>query len=597
MQREQQEQYEHEHDTAAATQRLAELIQAAKSGDVELPRASRLVARLHAEVMRCIDEQKAIKVRGPGAKYVGWLRKIPTDTAALIAIRECINQCTSYGHTVVTIQSLGMSIGKLYETEVRIAEAELVNPVYMQKIHDQVKERCTRDQSHIRKVYNIAYDRVMKGEIDSGLIRSELIQVGKYGVDACLQAGLIDIIRGVGSKGCLNQYVLSEEVQNFLIGYTSKDVCTVIDREAGAMLCPPDEWTNLHDGGYITARRKLVAPLMPIQCIRRSERSRVAAAFTSENMPVVFEAVNYLQSTPFSLHMPTMNAVRKLWQDGGGVLGVPKKDGPIKPDFPFPESWDKETASESELEQLLMWKRSAARWHDTMREWRGRVREIGGFLRTAEKCPEQFWFPVYIDRRGRLYYRGAPNPQGSDIAKAVLHFGERKPLGPDGLYWLKVHVANSFGYDKERFIDRARWTDQHWDTIQNALDAPEDHPEVWGTDAPWCMFAAAWELREALRSGNPSTYCTGIPVHMDATCSGLQHFSAMLRDPVGGRFVNLNDELQCGPKQDIYGRVATVALQAIERDLKSDDPEVQLMATWWLKLGIARALAKKPVNS
>lgn len=109
------------------------------------------------------------------------------------------------------------------------------------------------------------------------------------------------------------------------------------------------------------------------------------------------------------------------------------------------------------------------------------------------------------------------------------------------------------------------------------------------------MFAACWELREALRSGHPEAYCTGIPVHMDATCSGLQHFSALLRDPVGGLYVNLTDPNQCGPKQDIYSRVAANTMQVIQRDTLSDDPEVAALAAWCVRVGIPRSLAKKPV--
>ena len=32
----------------------------------------------------------------------------------------------------------------------------------------------------------------------------------------------------------------------------------------------------------------------------------------------------------------------------------------------------------------------------------------------------------------------------------MLAFAERKPLGPDGLDWLKVHLANLCGKDKVR---------------------------------------------------------------------------------------------------------------------------------------------------
>ena len=594
--REKQEQYENEHDTVAAAKKLNELLSAAHAGDADIPRASRLIARIHGNVCDSIEAVKSVQTRGIGGKFKGWLRKVPTDVAAVIAVRECIKMCgTGQTQTCVILQDLGMAIGRLYETEIRIAEAEAVNPVYMKKVYEQVKEHHTTSQSHLRKLYNKVYDNVMKGMIDSGLIRSELVQLGRYGVQACLDAGLIEVLHGTGSKGTLVQYVLTEEVREFLYGYTHKDVAGIIDKEAGAMLCPPDDWTNLHDGGYVSHRRKLAAPLIRSWGIRRSDRARVVSSFTADNMPQVFEAVNYMQSLPYAVHAPTFAAIKRLWVAGGGVLGVPDKRGPTRPPFPLAEVWDKENAPEAELEVFHQWKRDVGRYYEDKMTWQGKMREVGGFLRITERCAEQFWFPMYADTRGRWYYRGFPNPQGSDLAKAVLHFAEKRPLGRDGVYWLKVHIANAFGFDKDRFDERVRWTEQNWTSIERALDEPENHLDVWGTDAPWCMYSAAWELREAYRTGSPETYSTGIPGHQDATCSGLQHFSAMLRDENGGRYVNLLDELQCGPKQDIYGRVATMALQAIQRDLEASDEAVRAMAAWWLSIGIPRALAKKPV--
>jgi len=535
------------------------------------------------------------KTRGLGGKYKGWLRALPRDVAAVIAIRECIRLCTS-PETHVHIQDLTFNVGKLWELEVRIRQAEAVNPMYMQKIHDQVKENCTRDYSHLRRLYNVAVERVFKGTLDLSLTKSEMMQIGKFGVDACFEAGMIDTVRGTNKNGTTVAYVLAPEVSEFLHGYTHSDVRSLISKEDTRMTCPPDPWTNLGDGGYLSIRRKSAAPLLNVRKLRKAIRTEVAEGFTAENMPEVFSAGNYMQSIPFDLHGPTRDAIVRVWSSGGGVLGVPDTDGPVKPAFPFAEDWVKEGASEEELSVFGRWKRSTAMYYTELREWRGRIREVGAFVKATREADGPYWFPVYFDSRGRWYYRGLPNPQGSDLAKGVLHFHGRKPLGQRGLFWLKVHIANSYGFDKERMQDRARWTEQNWERIQTALDAPEDHPDVWGKDAPWCMFAAAWELRAAYRSGRPEAYCTGIPVHMDATCSGLQHFSALLRDPVGGLYVNLTDPNMCGPKQDIYSRVASATLHMIARDTESLDEEVAALARWCVRVGIPRDLAKKPVN-
>ena len=587
--------YEEEADTRAAVQRLEELRKGSADGDAELPRASKLIARLYGTVQSELEVVCATRTNGLGGKYKGWLRAIPLDVASVIAIRECISMCSSADRPVI-LQNLAISIAKLWEMELRIREAEKVNPVYMQRIHDQVRERGTQSVSHLRKLYNTAYTAVMKGVIDSSMTAAERLQLGKFGVQACLDAGLLESRRAHAKKGTLVQFTLSPEFREILTGYTDKDVQNVIDRTAGAMLCTPAPWTTLADGGYLTPRRKFAAPLLDIRSIRQSEKVRLRKEFTAEKMPLVFAAGNYMQERAFRVHSPTLNAIRRVWQAGGGVLGVPDKGGPRRPECPVPEDWVKADAHPDEVEAFTDWKRKAALYYDALKTWRGKVREISGFLRVVENNGDvPVWFPMFADKRGRWYYRGTPNPQGSDLAKSVLHFDNKRALGHRGLFWLKVHIANAFGFDKERFVDRAVWTDQHWADIERALEEPENHTDVWGTDAPWCMYSAAWELREAYRSGNPLTYQTGVVVHMDATCSGLQHFSALLRDPVGGQYVNLSDEAQCGPKQDIYGKVAHSALQSMQRDLEDLDPVVKAMATWWSGVGIARALAKKPV--
>lgn len=594
--REAQLQYEQDADATAQAERLQTLLAESREGSVELPRASALIARMYSEVMRELEAVAAIKTRGAGGKYKTWLRALPLDVAAVISIRECIKLCTSHTHnTHVHGQDLALAVGKLFELEVRIRQAEAVNPVYIGKIKDQLKENATTNLGHIRKLYNVAIDRVMKGEIDFSLTKTDIIHIGKFGVDACLQAGLLEVTRGTNRNGVTVEYNLAPEINEFLIGYTANDVRQVVNKEESRMLCAPDPWSNLHDGGYLSTRRKSVAPLMNLRSIRKEVRAAVAAEFTAEKMPMVFDAGNYMQSIPFTVHEATRKAIQRVWLSGGGVLGVPHKDPPKRPEMPLGKEWVKEDAPEAELAIFNRWKRQVVQFYRELREWRSKVREIGGFFRTSNDVGEPLWFPMYFDKRGRWYYRGMPNPQGSDLAKAVLHFHEKKPLGADGVFWLKVHIANSFGQDKERFVDRARWTDANWKRIEASLDTPEDYPEVWGTDAPWCMYSAAWELREAIRSGNPASYCTGIPVHMDATCSGLQHFSAMLRDPIGGQFVNLTDPAGCGPKQDIYARVSMNAMQVIKADCTSDDAEVAAMAAWWVQQGMPRSLAKKPV--
>jgi DNA-directed RNA polymerase len=54
---------------------------------------------------------------------------------------------------------------------------------------------------------------------------------------------------------------------------------------------------------------------------------------------------------------------------------------------------------------------------------------------------------------------------GADIARGILEFAEGKALGDEGLYWLKVHLANVMGKDKLPFIERAQYVDDNIDVV------------------------------------------------------------------------------------------------------------------------------------
>lgn len=594
-------QYEQDSDVEAAATRLRALLDAGADGDVDAPRAQALIKRMYSIVQESLEEAMATKTRGRGGMYLALLRKIPSEMAAVIAMRVCIATCSktwrgdSSATKQASLQALAMTIGRQYETEILIADAEAVNPLYIKKVTEQLKENASTNVGHIRRLYNVAYDRVMKGEMDGKLADGELLQLGKYGLQACIDAGIVEALpRAEGSKD-MYRFALATDVEDYLLDYTAKDVAGVTSTDHLAMTCPPQPWTNLSDGGFLSGRRKLAFPLMAVKRMRKSERARIREAFTAEKMPKVFSAGNYLQSTAFVIHQPTLQHIVRVWEAGGKALGLPSKSRPVKPAFPFDsDTWIKEDATEAEMALFMKWKYEAVKFYEDERTWRSKNREIGGFMRQTAGKNGPLWFPMQMDSRGRWYYRGTPNPQGSDLAKASLHFHKKKPLGKRGLYWLRVSVANSFGFDKATFDVREQWTKDNWDDIVRGMDEPENCDLFEKADSPWCMYSACYEIRAALASGNPETYETGCPVHMDATCSGLQHFSAMLRDEVGGKYVNLTAE-QHTVKQDIYSRVATNALAAMKKDLESSDAAVRAMAAWWIENGISRDMAKKPV--
>jgi DNA-directed RNA polymerase len=125
-----------------------------------------------------------------------------------------------------------------------------------------------------------------------------------------------------------------------------------------------------------------------------------------------------------------------------------------------------------------------------------------------------------------------------------------------------VHGANCYGVDKVSFDDRLAWVIEHREQILDSAFNPLDGGRFWAeADSPYMFLAFCFEWAGYTMQGDE--YVSHLPVSWDGSCNGLQNFSAMLRDPVGGAAVNLvpSDE-----PSDIYKEVAKVSQQLVDED-------------------------------
>lgn len=536
-----------------------------------------------------------------------WLKGLGWERVALVCIdatiRRCAEQATGAGQG-----PFARILGRALELEERALRLEEEHPLEVKRVRD----RENADSMHF---HMSMADLLRKFGIRREREAEDLQRMGTFVIVNMLAIGLVVQTKVVFSKGTVVNLTLHPDVQTQLTEIGVRDIAEVWDRSHSLMEVPPDPHKGVEGGGYLTAHRKALAPLLNMYKIRKSDRERVSETFKPESMPIVFDAVNYIQSIPFTFHSAVRSHQIALWERGDGSMGIPLPNPPEEPvrppmaDYRDKANGGKNKKEWSELtdavrDAVMDFNRQVKEWREALLHWRTRRIEVGGVVR-GMNGKDKVWCPTFVDTRGRVYYRGIPNPQSTDIGKGVLHFAEKLPLGPRGLFWLKVQFANSYGYDKTTFDDRVAWVDRNWETIEAALDDPASHEEVWG-DSPWCAFSAAWEIREAIRSGNPETYCTGQPVTLDATCSGLQHVSALLRDEYGGALVNLTpgDGVQ---KCDIYTHVAHQTLKALEEEMHKPYPEDatpkqrekiredRAKAAWWVQQGITRKMAKKPV--
>lgn len=182
-----------------------------------------------------------------------------------------------------------------------------------------------------------------------------------------------------------------------------------------------------------------------------------------------------------------------------------------------------------------------------------------------------------MDFRGRAY----PVPPhlstvGSDLCRGLLKFAVAKPLGPRGLYWLKVHLANLAGKDKMSFDGRAAFVEKNMENIRASVQDPFANRWWMELEDPFQGLAACHEIIKAMDSGDPESYMCSLAVHMDGSCNGLQHYAALGRDTVGGRAVNLCNfdspqDVYVGVMHEVIRRVAEEAAKTL--DFADQEPE------------------------
>ena len=195
---------------------------------------------------------------------------------------------------------------------------------------------------------------------------------------------------------------------------------------------------------------------------------------------------------------------------------------------------------------------------------------------------------------------------GADLDQRLEQFAVVLELGERGEYWFKVQGANEWGWDKKEFDERVALVSEP-EFCEMCLDIASD-PVTFNdwikADKPWQFLNWCFEYADFLQhvqsGGNPQQFVSYIPCAMDGSCSGIQHYSAMLRDIVGGGAVNL---VNSSKPNDIYGEVCKVAVKELQAiadgsqvyEGKIDAALAQQLAQEWLRLQPNRSLTKKPV--
>lgn len=512
---------------------------------------------------------------GRVSKLVSLMDGLDPLVTSYISIRTAMNLLIQQADTPGV--SLARKIGGSVYGEKLLRQFEEMNPALFHVLTRDLARRMSKDERHRLNVFK--HEAEHHGiELEEWTV-SDRVLVGTAILRQMESLGLV-IRNKVAQKGkTVDLYDLDPKVRGLL--ESIKDFVSLTQPVKMPCVEPPMPWVTPNDGGWHTPEMRRVSPT----CL-------TAESFVVEDdIPQqVLGTLNTMQKVKWRINKKLLTAVRNVSKhfDVGEVLSQADVPRPAPPFWLTPDM-KKEDMDDDALAEFNNWKRAVAAWHTEKKSHNVKWGRFYEAMRVATRFEEydQLWFVWQMDYRGRFYAqtRGV-SPQGSDLQKSLLEFKEGKLISTDAnsIRWFKINGANRYGYDSAELDERVEWVDKHDRYLLDMARDPISHRDWTQADKPfqflaWCFEYADWRAF-------PDQARTHLAVGLDGSCNGLQHFSAMTRDEVGGEATNLMP----GKRKDIYG-ITALRLMDILRETGEDEEWRDL----WLRHGITRKLTKRSV--
>lgn len=545
------------------------------------PPGMELIRRMIKPTAAAIEEWVKSAQSGKAARQAGlahFVAQLPSEEVAFIVARAVVAAMCRPQEATLTRTASSVTIN--LEAATMGAELHAADPKAWRRLATKVERASFPGKRFV--LVRDAMGKARIKRIEWG--RSERAKVGALLITLCSDASGVFTVD-------MEQHRLTRRVLRLVPTPEARKWMDEAHRKgalmAGAlyppMVVPPKPWSKFGGGGYLTAGLKL-------HMINGTVRPRPAYVeeMKNEAMPMVYKALNAVQATPWRINTRVLDVMREVWDNGGTLGKLPARDNLPLPDAP----WGDGTPPSEEA--LKSHKAARGRIHEINDTLVGKRMTMAAKLNLAERYKdyEAIYFPHVIDWRGRMY--AVPvyvNPQADDSGRSLIEFANGCALGDDGAFWLAVHGANCYGIDKVSFAERVKWVEDNQDAILDSARKPLDGDRFWShAEDPYLFLAFCFEWADLMahvgRGESQESFVSTLPVSWDGSCNGLQNFSAMLRDPIGGAATNLVPSDQ---PADIYQRVADVANVQVNMDAAQGE----VNARYW-QGKVTRKIAKRP---
>ena len=354
------------------------------------------------------------------------------------------------------------------------------------------------------------------------------------------------------------------------------------------MIIKPRKWGHNTTGGYlITPNIRLI-------------KNKITASNVNNKSDInnIYSALNTLQSTKYKVNKNVFDVFDEL---------VNNKS--LLADLPDQNVIDAEPTSYNSYQHISYIEYKIKNTSKSLQ-----VLRIQKLLKEFREY-EEFYYPCNLDNRGRFYTICNISHINNDICRGCIEFSEAKELESEtAVYWLAIHGANQTSISKASFNDRYKFIIDNTACIVDIANNPFNNTS-WQSSIsnidikkPWQFLAFCFEWAGYIKHG--LSFKSSLPIVLDATCSGIQHYSALLLDKTTAKNVNMLASNYDATPEDIYNIILKEVLEKLKNDMLNGtaDELIQAekgreykrygttrLATDWLNWGVDRALIKTPV--
>ena len=491
-----------------------------------------------------IEEWLSEKQAGFNKKYKPFFRLLNSEIVALVIARTVLDGISKGRKRTALAGSIGRAIQQEYQLqEFKKNYRSLFN----------IKLNELKTESDSMKETILLKELRRQGICSKPWSKEDTIQIGMVSLMLMEKyTGLIKLVESKEGKRIVGRVVPSKDMSEWLETSYAKNSMSSFIYEP--MVVKPNDWTNVFDGGY------------------RLKEFQSKGLFVNDkgkhdnleykDSPALFDAVNHLQDTGWSVNKEVLDIASELWENNSQAGDLPNREFIPDPSKPLTE----EGPEWREYYQRL----HAVRYiNNTNISKRYKVNDT---LEMAHKFKGEsmIFFPYHLDFRGRAYpFVKSLSPQGNDLSKGLLQFHVGKSIDtPEQETYFYVHGANMYGI-KGTIKERRDWVVENMEWLKKTGDDPRTYISQWSNcNNPFQFLAWVLELSKYERN---YLHLSRIPIAMDGSCNGLQIISLLLRDEKIGRSTN------CVPQDkpaDLYQEVADLVKKKLQSNPNKNNLEV-----------------------